>query len=77
MRKSYSDLNSLHLPVISLTAPAAPVIVIEPKDRAQNTPAVTALCARLSQCKVTTTSGPDTLGEDITAFIRDARPAAK
>lgn len=78
MRKAYSDLNSLHLPVISLAAASAPVVVISPKDAPQSQAAtLTALCARLTQCRVETTSGPDTLGGDITAVIRDARATGK
>jgi hypothetical protein len=78
MHKAWSDLNSLHLPVISLTTPAAPVVVIAPKDAPQSQSGLlTALCARLSQCRVETTSGPDTLGEDVADFIRSARPAGK
>jgi hypothetical protein len=78
MHKSWSDLNSLHLPVISLTAPAAPVVVIAPKNAPQSqSGTLTALCARLSRCRVETTSGPDTLGENVASFIRDVRPTVK
>lgn len=70
-RKAYADLNSLHLPVVSLTAKAAPVLIIEPKDAPPSVAnSASGLCARLSQCKTQTTSGPETLGEDIAGFIR-------
>jgi hypothetical protein len=78
MHKAYSDLNSLHLPVISLTAASAPVVVISPRDAPQSQAGtLTAQCARLTQCRVETTSGPDTLGEDIAAMIRNVRAAGK
>lgn len=77
-QKAYADLNSLHLPVISLTAAAPPVLIIEPKDAttaAANS--ASALCARLSRCKMQATSGPETLGGTISDFIHAELPAAK
>jgi alpha-beta hydrolase superfamily lysophospholipase len=75
MQKAYTDLNALHLPVVSISGQAAPVLLIEPKD----TPTAaanqaSALCAHIAQCKVQATSGPETLGTAITDFIRDALP---
>ncbi len=76
MHKAYTDLNSLHLPVISLTAKAPPVLVIEPKDAATGIAnSASALCARLSRCKMQATSGPETLGTDVASFIHEQLPA--
>lgn len=75
MRKAYADLNSLHLPVISLTAKAPPILMIEPKDSSTTMAnSASALCARLARCKVQPTSGPETLGEDVADFIHAQLP---
>jgi hypothetical protein len=78
MQKAYTDLNALHLPVVSINGKAAPVLLIEPKD----TPTATAnqasaLCAHIAQCKVQATSGPETLGGAVTDFIHDQLPNAR
>ncbi|HVZ29111.1 MAG TPA: alpha/beta hydrolase [Asticcacaulis sp.] len=75
MQKAYTDLNSLHLPVVSISGQAAPVLLIEPKD----TPTAvanqaSALCAHVTQCQVQATSGPETLGGAITDFIHARLP---
>ncbi len=76
-RKAFADLNSLHLPVVSLTAQAAPVLIIEPRDApAADDTGASALCARLSHCRTLVTSGPETLGDEVSGFIHAQMPAA-
>ena len=76
-QQAFADLNSLHLPVISLTAKAPPVLIVEPRDAvpAAST-GVTSLCTHLSHCRTAATSGPDTLAADIADFIRAQLPEA-
>lgn len=77
-RKSYSDLSGVHLPVISVSTQTAPVAIMAPKDTApDHLEALSGLCVRLSKCRVETTSGPDTLGKDVAAFIRSTSLAGK
>lgn len=76
MQKAYTDLSSLHLPVVSIGGKAAPVLLIQAKDtptKAANQ--ASALCAHIASCKMQATSGPETLGGAVTDFIRDALPA--
>ncbi len=76
-QKAFSDLNSLHLPVISLAAKSPPVLILEPRDAvATARDGAAKLCTRLSRCKAAATSGPDTLGHEIADFIRTQLPVS-
>jgi len=67
-KKAFAEFNSLHLPVVSLTAKAPPVLIVEPKDARGDT--AKTLCNRLAACKTDTTSSPQTLGETVADFVR-------
>lgn len=69
-KKAFAEFNSLHLPVVSLTAKAPPVLIVEPRDAAGGGDKARNLCNRLSACKTETTSGPQALGETVTDFVR-------
>lgn len=71
IKKSYADLNGLHLPVVSLNQRAASVLVVTPKaDSAGEANAAENLCARLPRCRVAANDGPQTLGREVAAFIQ-------
>ncbi len=77
MQKAYTDLNGLHLPVISLKAHSASVLVIEPKSGTTGTAnGASALCAHLPHCRMQPNDGQPALGGDLTAFIKAELPTA-
>ncbi len=71
MQKAWSELNGLHLPVVSLKS-SPQTLVFEP-EKAQMT-AARGLCARLSNCAVQAIDGPDALGDQIGDMIRQHGP---
>ncbi len=75
VKKAYADLNGLHLPVISLRAKNAAVLVVEPKAAPTATAnAASALCAHLPQCRVEANDGPQALGVTVAGFIKAEVP---
>lgn len=77
IRKNYTDLNGLHLPVISLKAGGASVLVIEPKAGTTGSAnGASSLCAHLPRCRMQPNDGPQALGHDLTAFIKTELPKA-
>ncbi len=78
VKKAYGELNGLHLPVISLKAKDAPVLVIEPKQATTaSANAASALCAHLPHCRVEANDGPQALGATVADFIRAELPASE
>ncbi|ESQ75444.1 hypothetical protein [Asticcacaulis sp. AC402] len=72
VKKAYADLNGLHLPVVALKRRPAAVLVIAPKSEPTGEAnAASNLCARLPRCEVAPNEGPQALGKDIAAFIKD------
>lgn len=76
MTKAYTDLNGLHLPVISLSKQGASVLVMAPKAGTTGSAnAASNLCAHLPRCHMQPTDGPQTLGHDLTDYIKSELPA--
>lgn len=76
MQKAYTDLTGLHLPVISLKAHDAAVLIIEPKSgTTAGANGASALCAHLPHCRLQPNDGQQALGADLTTFIRAELPA--
>lgn len=74
-QKAYTDLSGLHLPVISLKAHNAAVLVIEPKSGTTgNANGASALCAHLPHCHMQPNDGQQALGEDLKTFIKAELP---
>ncbi len=71
MQKAYTDLNGLHLPIISLKNSGAQVLVISEKNSTTSAAnGASSLCAHLPRCQVQAIADPQALGADLTAFIK-------
>ena len=78
MTKAYTDLNGLHLPVISLQSHGASVLVIAPKaGSTTGANGASSLCAHLPHCTLQPGDGPQALGQDLTTYIKGELPAVQ
>jgi len=75
MKKAFTELDGLHLPLISLRSSEGHVSVFEDKSATSNDLGkASALCAHVPKCEMEAILGPQTLGNEMAGYIKGRLP---